>query len=49
MKQVPEAARQVDVTLETDVLVVGSSPGSLAAADVVDVQQELERQGALIQ
>ena len=32
MKQVPEAARQVDVILETDVLVVGSGPGGLAAA-----------------
>jgi ribulose 1,5-bisphosphate synthetase/thiazole synthase len=32
MKQVPEAARNVDVILETDVLVVGSGPGGLAAA-----------------
>jgi ribulose 1,5-bisphosphate synthetase/thiazole synthase len=32
MKQVPEPARNVDVILETDVLVVGSGPGGLAAA-----------------
>jgi ribulose 1,5-bisphosphate synthetase/thiazole synthase len=32
MKQVPEPARSVDVILETDVLVVGSGPGGLAAA-----------------
>ncbi|MDE2348006.1 MAG: FAD-dependent oxidoreductase [Gammaproteobacteria bacterium] len=32
MKQVPEPARRVDVILETDVLVVGSGPGGLAAA-----------------
>ncbi len=32
MKQVPEPARDVDVILETDVLVVGSGPGGLAAA-----------------
>jgi ribulose 1,5-bisphosphate synthetase/thiazole synthase len=32
MKQVPERARNVDVILETDVLVVGSGPGGLAAA-----------------
>ncbi len=32
MKQIPEPARQVDVILETDVLVVGSGPGGLAAA-----------------
>lgn len=32
MKQVPERARSVDVVLETDVLVVGSGPGGLAAA-----------------
>jgi hypothetical protein len=29
MKQIPEAARSVDVILETDVLVVGSGPGGL--------------------
>ncbi|MBS0614873.1 MAG: FAD-dependent oxidoreductase [Proteobacteria bacterium] len=32
MKKVPEPARDVDVVLETDVLVVGSGPGGLAAA-----------------
>ena len=32
MKRVPEAAREVDVIHETDVLVVGSGPGGLAAA-----------------
>jgi alkyl hydroperoxide reductase subunit AhpF len=32
MKQLPEPARSVDVVLETDVLVVGSGPGGLAAA-----------------
>ncbi len=32
MKQILEAARAVDVVLETDVLVVGSGPGGLAAA-----------------
>jgi ribulose 1,5-bisphosphate synthetase/thiazole synthase len=32
MKQIAEAARSVDVILETDVLVVGSGPGGLAAA-----------------
>lgn len=32
MKKVPEPARAVDVVLETDVLVVGSGPGGLAAA-----------------
>jgi len=32
MKKVPESARSVDVVLETDVLVVGSGPGGLAAA-----------------
>lgn len=32
MKQISEAARSVDVILETDVLVVGSGPGGLAAA-----------------
>ena len=32
MKQIPEPARTVDVILETDVLVVGSGPGGLAAA-----------------
>jgi len=32
MKNVIEAARSVDVILETDVLVVGSGPGGLAAA-----------------
>jgi ribulose 1,5-bisphosphate synthetase/thiazole synthase len=32
MKQIPEAARAVDVVLETDVLVIGSGPGGLAAA-----------------
>jgi len=32
MKQITEAARDVDVVLETDVLVVGSGPGGLAAA-----------------
>ncbi len=32
MKQIPEPARQVDVILETDVLVIGSGPGGLAAA-----------------
>jgi ribulose 1,5-bisphosphate synthetase/thiazole synthase len=32
MKQILEAARSVDVVLETDVLVVGSGPGALAAA-----------------
>jgi ribulose 1,5-bisphosphate synthetase/thiazole synthase len=32
MKYVPEPARHVDVILETDVLVVGSGPGGLAAA-----------------
>jgi len=32
MKTIPEAARSVDVILETDVLVVGSGPGGLAAA-----------------
>jgi ribulose 1,5-bisphosphate synthetase/thiazole synthase len=32
MKMIPEPARTVDVVLETDVLVVGSGPGGLAAA-----------------
>jgi ribulose 1,5-bisphosphate synthetase/thiazole synthase len=32
MKSIPEPARSVDVILETDVLVVGSGPGGLAAA-----------------
>jgi ribulose 1,5-bisphosphate synthetase/thiazole synthase len=32
MKTIAEAARSVDVVLETDVLVVGSGPGGLAAA-----------------
>jgi ribulose 1,5-bisphosphate synthetase/thiazole synthase len=32
MKKIAEAARDVDVVLETDVLVVGSGPGGLAAA-----------------
>ena len=32
MKKIVEAARSVDVVLETDVLVVGSGPGGLAAA-----------------
>jgi ribulose 1,5-bisphosphate synthetase/thiazole synthase len=32
MKTIPEPARTVDVVLETDVLVVGSGPGGLAAA-----------------
>ncbi len=32
MKQITEAARSVDVILETDVLVVGSGPAGLAAA-----------------
>ena len=32
MKTIPEPAREVDVVLETDVLVVGSGPGGLAAA-----------------
>src|ERR1700721_994884 len=32
MKKIAEAARSVDVVLETDVLVVGSGPGGLAAA-----------------
>jgi hypothetical protein len=32
MKKINEAARSVDVILETDVLVVGSGPGGLAAA-----------------
>ncbi len=32
MKQINEAAREVDVICETDVLVVGSGPGGLAAA-----------------
>ena len=32
MKQISEAARTVDVVCETDVLVVGSGPGGLAAA-----------------
>ena len=32
MKKINEPARSVDVVLETDVLVVGSGPGGLAAA-----------------
>lgn len=32
MKQINEAARSVDVIAETDILVVGSGPGGLAAA-----------------
>src|SRR5580704_9840045 len=32
MKKINEIARSVDVVLETDVLVVGSGPGGLAAA-----------------
>jgi ribulose 1,5-bisphosphate synthetase/thiazole synthase len=32
MKTITEAARSVDVVLETDVLVIGSGPGGLAAA-----------------
>jgi ribulose 1,5-bisphosphate synthetase/thiazole synthase len=32
MKKITEAARTIDVILETDVLVVGSGPGGLAAA-----------------
>ena len=31
-RQISEAARSVDVILDTDVLVVGSGPGGLAAA-----------------
>jgi NADPH-dependent 2,4-dienoyl-CoA reductase/sulfur reductase-like enzyme len=31
-KSIPEPARSVDVVHETDVLVVGSGPGGLAAA-----------------
>ena len=32
MKKINESARSIDVVLETDVLVVGSGPGGLAAA-----------------
>ena len=32
MKKIAEPARSVDVVLETDILVVGSGPGGLAAA-----------------
>src|SRR5580700_3589732 len=32
MKQIAEAARSLDIVLETDVLVVGSGPGGLSAA-----------------
>src|SRR5258707_4474408 len=32
MKKIHEAARSIDVVQETDVLVVGSGPGGLAAA-----------------
>src|ERR1700674_1767110 len=32
MKKINEAGRPIDVVLETDVLVVGSGPGGLAAA-----------------
>src|SRR6202166_4406777 len=32
MKKINESARSIDVALETDVLVVGSGPGGLAAA-----------------
>src|ERR1700692_551696 len=32
MKNINEIARSIDVVLETDVLVVGSGPGGLAAA-----------------
>ena len=32
MKTISEPARSIDVVLETDVLVVGSGPGGLAAA-----------------
>src|ERR1700688_3085112 len=32
MKKIAEPARAVDVVLETDVLVIGSGPGGLAAA-----------------
>src|SRR5262250_1820432 len=32
MKKIEEPARSIDVVLETDVLVVGSGPGGLAAA-----------------
>jgi NADPH-dependent 2,4-dienoyl-CoA reductase/sulfur reductase-like enzyme len=32
MRKIAEAARSLDVVLETDVLVVGSGPGGLAAA-----------------
>ena len=32
MKKIHETARAVDVILETEVLVVGSGPGGLAAA-----------------
>jgi flavin-dependent dehydrogenase len=31
-KQIAEPARSIDVVIETDVLVVGSGPGGLAAA-----------------
>jgi hypothetical protein len=31
LKKINEAARSIDVVLETDVLVVGSGPGGLAA------------------
>src|SRR5262245_66266455 len=32
MRRIPEPAREIDVVHETDVLVVGSGPGGLAAA-----------------
>ena len=32
MRRIPEPAREIDVIHETDVLVVGSGPGGLAAA-----------------
>jgi NADPH-dependent 2,4-dienoyl-CoA reductase/sulfur reductase-like enzyme len=32
MKKITEPARSIDVVLETEVLVVGSGPGGLAAA-----------------
>jgi ribulose 1,5-bisphosphate synthetase/thiazole synthase len=46
MKSITEPARDIQVALQTDVLLVGSGPGGLAAGTW---GTELRRQGARIQ